>query len=116
MQRYTYMCPVDRFVGKSATTCPHCRKPTIWMGLNWRAPKKNDDRAWTRIQSGDWKWDHSTVSFPGRGWYEHRLVAGSREKPRSSFGRFFPLELRQRVDRLHRDRIKQAILERMTHV
>jgi hypothetical protein len=27
------------------------------MNYRWRAPKKDDDKAWARIAAGDWYWE-----------------------------------------------------------
>jgi len=46
-----------------------------YMGKHWRAPKKNNNRAWARIKSGDTLWQHRALrKKPGKGsrWMTYR--------------------------------------------
>jgi hypothetical protein len=83
------------------------------MYHKWRAPKITDDKAWARIQKGDYLWDHSAAFFPEKRYNpQERLVAKPMEKPRG-WGRWMPLNDRKSIKIYYTDRIKEAILERM---
>jgi hypothetical protein len=81
-----FLCVKDRKVWKGFHHCPTCGEEGIKMGTKWRAPKKNNERAWKRVQSGDFLWDHNEVSFPNR----ERVVARPVEKPRSEIPQWWP--------------------------
>ncbi len=40
--------------------CPSCMEPMKKM-WRWSPPKKTNNRAWKRIERGDWMWDHRRV-------------------------------------------------------
>ncbi len=61
MSNYTWVCVSCRFVSKSITVCPHCHDGMLCAGKKWSAPKKNNDRAWKRIENGEWLWDRRRV-------------------------------------------------------
>lgn len=37
-----------------------------YVGPKWSPPKKNNDRAWKRIERGEWNWDRRRVRRRGR--------------------------------------------------
>lgn len=41
--------------------CPECGAERVTV-YKWSAPKKNNDRAWKRIEKGEWLWDRRRVS------------------------------------------------------
>lgn len=51
-----HVCIKHRTVNK-----PCCNEPKVSTHYSWRPPKKNDDRAWRRIENGDWLWDHRII-------------------------------------------------------
>jgi hypothetical protein len=53
------VCVVHRSVNK-----PCCDSERLVFGWRWRAPKKNNDAAWKRIEQGRYLWD--TKAFYGR--------------------------------------------------
>jgi hypothetical protein len=57
-----YLCPVDRKVWKEGYLCPQCGKTGIQMGMKWRAPKKTDEKAWQRVQRGDFLWENKNYN------------------------------------------------------
>lgn len=57
----TYCCAGCRFVAKGMATCPQCSNPMMHMGTKWRAPKKNNDKAWARINCGDFWWEKDAI-------------------------------------------------------
>jgi hypothetical protein len=60
LQQHTYICIPDRYVSKRDSPCPHCGEDLLYMGTRWRAPKKGNDRAWKRIEKGDYLWDDTS--------------------------------------------------------
>lgn len=38
--------------------CTHCGRDLVWVSYRWRAPRRNSDRAWRRIEAGHWLWEH----------------------------------------------------------
>ena len=105
------LCIVDRKVWKGHGHCPQCGEPGIAMGTKWRAPKSNDEKAWKRIESGDFLWDHPNISSPGDRWTKPD-IARPREKPESEFVRFWPGHLNyKRRDWI--EEIRNEILRRM---
>lgn len=60
--------------GESTTICPSCREPMRGMYYNWRAPKKNNTKAWAMIAAGDIWWDKKHVDKKARAamvrWYK----------------------------------------------
>jgi hypothetical protein len=74
----TYICPEHRYVVKNdpytsydetshkldiqrSSTCPTCNKSLINMGTRWRAPRKKDNRSWSKILNGDIWWDQKAL-------------------------------------------------------
>jgi hypothetical protein len=53
------VCPECRTVDTIVVTCAHANK--VWVSSKWRAPKRNNDRAWKRIAEGDLLWDDGAV-------------------------------------------------------
>ena len=81
------------------------------MYHKWRAPKKDNDGAWARIQTGDYLWERPKNYTGQPGWVGDRLTL-AKKKP-AGFGRYWPENVRKAVAINRRDRIKEAILERM---
>lgn len=52
----TYVCVPCRRTAKSRVrpTCPTCQKDMVCAGARWRPPPRADDRAWDRVDAGDW--------------------------------------------------------------
>lgn len=44
-----------------STVQPSCGHEGTHVGSRWRAPKKSDDKAWKRIENGDWWWDDKAI-------------------------------------------------------
>lgn len=57
MSNYTYACNICRIARKGHSDL--CAKGHTMksMGKHWRAPKKNNRKAWQRVASGDALWD-----------------------------------------------------------
>ena len=54
----TYVCVPCRIARKhSGVVCERCGGPLVEK-YKWSAPKRTNDRAWKRIENGDWFWDH----------------------------------------------------------
>ncbi len=57
----TYVCVPCRTAKKGYTeNCLSCGGPLI-MKYKWKAPKKNNDRMWKRIEKGEWYWDRRRI-------------------------------------------------------
>jgi hypothetical protein len=48
-----YVCVKHRTVDK-----PCCDTEKVVVSYRWRAPKKRDERAWRRIEQGNWLWEN----------------------------------------------------------
>jgi hypothetical protein len=65
--KHTYVCVRDRRVsragwgGTGSWMCPVCRQPMQHLGYRWRAPKRDDNAAWARIEAGEWLWDRRAI-------------------------------------------------------
>ena len=56
---YTHVCiPCRNVIGWGL--CPECGGERVTVA-RWSAPKKNNDRAWKRIEKGEWLWDRRRV-------------------------------------------------------
>lgn len=57
----SYACLKHRHVAQypkdSKPLCPTCRQPMMHMGREFKAPKKNDLKAWKKL---------TDIAFPGR--------------------------------------------------
>lgn len=62
MSKRTTICVPCRNVQRDGQTCALCREPLTSMGWRWRAPKKDDDRAWALIAAGVLLWDRKAMS------------------------------------------------------
>lgn len=60
LQAQTYACIECRIAQKRNPHCPRGHD-MIWMGRFWRAPKKNNIKAWQRVAQGDKLWDHKAI-------------------------------------------------------
>lgn len=47
---------VDKSREGNFLQCRFCKGPLTSM-YKWSAPKKNNERAWKRIENGDWYWN-----------------------------------------------------------
>ena len=57
---FTHVCiPCRNVVGYGL--CPECGAERKSVS-RWSAPKKNNDRAWRRIEKGEWLWDRRRVA------------------------------------------------------
>ena len=74
------------------------------MGTKWRPPKKNNDKAWLRVQAGDFLWENSTR--------DDSKLDFTKKGP-SELGRFYPLEFRQKLPLSWDKQISQKIIARM---
>lgn len=69
----TNVCVQCRHVTKIGAGCPAGHE-LRYMGRHWRAPKKDNDAAWKRIEAGDFLWDkrvtrkHLVDRWPGDWW------------------------------------------------
>lgn len=73
-----YICVPCRMVwphplGKGS--CPYCHGRIRVASYKWGAPRKNNDKAWKRIENEDWLWElpklkvsDGHVKWNGRGW------------------------------------------------
>lgn len=61
IQNSISVCVPCRFAAKQTWKCPHCGLEMAYAGRKWRAPKKNNDRAWKMIAAGDWLWDKMAI-------------------------------------------------------
>lgn len=52
-----YVCPTCRTVSLTHL----CEHEIIAVSHKWRAPRKDNDRAWKRVAAGDLLWDHRAV-------------------------------------------------------
>ena len=53
-----YVCIPCRDVRPfSVESCIYCKGPVITQSWRWRAPRKTNDKAWKRIEAGDWLWE-----------------------------------------------------------
>lgn len=53
---YTTVCVPCRWVSKGNSQCPICKGPVrLFSRISF--PKKNNDRAWKRIERGEVKWN-----------------------------------------------------------
>ena len=52
------VCVTCRVVTQGAIHCDHT---LTTVGPNWRASRRTNDRAWKRIEAGDWLWDHDAL-------------------------------------------------------
>lgn len=50
-----HVCAPCRAVFKQPFVCEHGASTTVTS--DWRPPRKNDDKAWKRIEAGDIWWD-----------------------------------------------------------
>lgn len=57
----TWVCVPCRHVSKDRAVCVCCGADMHNAGKRWSAPKKNNDRAWKRIEKGEWLWDRRRV-------------------------------------------------------
>lgn len=57
----TFACVFCRLALKSAGNCRECGAPLKNMGKHWRAPKKNNLKAWKRVASGEIWWEEIYV-------------------------------------------------------
>lgn len=60
LQAETYACVVCRIAQKRSSHCTRGHT-MINMGRFWRAPKKNNLRAWQRVAQGDKLWDDKAI-------------------------------------------------------
>lgn len=57
----TAVCVPCRYARKGYGPCERCGGPMQYPGRKWSAPKSNNDRAWKRIENGEWLWDRRRV-------------------------------------------------------
>lgn len=76
---YTYVCVPCRWVSKQTATCPTCKGSCV-SKYKWSAPRKNNDRAWKRIENGEWLWDRRRVRRGRRGVAPETVVKVQRRK------------------------------------
>jgi hypothetical protein len=75
----------------------HCEHEKIYCGKKWAAPRKNNDKAWKLIESGDIWWDKRRMDRPlrakmaGGGWFFNR---GSHGRPDWFYWRKIPEGMR----------------------
>jgi hypothetical protein len=60
LQSQTYACTICRIAQKRNPHCPRGHE-MMWMGRFWRAPKKNNIKAWQRVAQGDKLWDDKAI-------------------------------------------------------
>lgn len=65
LQAQTYACIECRIAQKRNPHCPRGHD-MIWMGRFWRAPKKNNIKAWQRVAQGDKLWDDRSIQRKAR--------------------------------------------------
>lgn len=56
-----YVCVPCRTVFKQTVVCPSCGGSMQYVGPKWCPPKKNNDRAWKRVEKGEWNCDRRRV-------------------------------------------------------
>lgn len=57
-----YACVACRRGGKVGGSCPRCGDPMTEFGPRITLPKKNNDKAWNKIKSGNLYWDDKKVA------------------------------------------------------
>lgn len=68
------VCVKCRVATRTTLTCGH--EPTYRFGPRWRPPKKNNDKAWKRIERGEYLWDEKALmKFPSDYPYNRDLSA-----------------------------------------
>lgn len=85
-----YYCVECRIAQKSAgwdeateTVICSRRHPMKMAGSRWRAPKKNNHKAWKQIAAGDIWWDKSAIDKKNHKqylWWEKSLANSRRRK------------------------------------
>jgi len=50
----------------AGTPCNACGGDTVLVHSQWRAPKKTNDRAWKRVENGEWLWDRNHIDWKSR--------------------------------------------------
>lgn len=73
--------------GRVATVAPWrctvCGEPMVEVSYRWRAPRRNNDRAWRRIEQGNWLWERDAkYDLPRGAWFGHRGKRRGRLLPR----------------------------------
>lgn len=48
--------------------CKVCKGHVSRAPYKWSPPKKRDNRAWKRIERGDWLWDHRRIQRARKTW------------------------------------------------
>lgn len=69
-----------------STGCPLCKGETVSVSYRWRAPRRNDDRAWKRIAAGDWLTEQDPKDRTP-GWGSHwgaRISAAARRRQKAA--------------------------------
>lgn len=56
----TFVCVPCRYARKGSPVCERCGG-TMIARARWSAPSKNNDRAWKRIERGEWLWSRRRV-------------------------------------------------------
>jgi hypothetical protein len=72
-----HVCVACRRVHKHPFACEH--GPSVIYPSRWRAPRKNDTKAWKRITAGDIWWDNRSKSRAAErkvreGWHDSDMV------------------------------------------
>lgn len=62
-----YVCVPCRLVFKQTHICPTCGESMKYVHPDWRAPKRNNNRAWRRVEKGEWLWDRRASRSIWRG-------------------------------------------------
>lgn len=60
MHNNTYACIICRVALKGSGQCPGGHA-SMYMGTRWRAPKKNNIKAWKKLANGQPLWDDKSV-------------------------------------------------------
>jgi len=79
-QTSTYACFDCRIANKGARCS--CAKPMHCMGTKWRAPKKNDIKAWKRVISGHRLWDQRAIELLATNTAKRNAISLQKQKER----------------------------------
>lgn len=89
----------------------HCGHEIAYVGPKWRAPRKTNDRAWKRIEAGDWLWDHAAKVRKQR--WQRRAWLAVQDTPRHLLRdwNIMRAEQRQRWEAARREEQRARLVE-----
>lgn len=78
--------PCRRVDATAPDTCRDCAGPMIQVSSRWRAPKRRNLRAWSRIAAGEVNWDRRAARTEVHNGVPDRLVTTRSHKGHPGLG------------------------------